>query len=123
MRRRLVALFGALSISIAFAQPAAAVGLSVFPMNQTHNHGVQSSWEQSWSGVSPWDVAFCPRNSPAPTVCFASITNTTATYKYRYYTFWPCYTTNFQQYNWVNDGMNAQQTVWSYAKEYGGSPC
>lgn len=123
MRIRVAAILVALALILTMTASVSATGLTVTPSTQSHAHGVASNWTQSWSGVSPFDVAFCPQLTPAPTYCFASLTNTTLTTKNRSYTFYPCQGTTFKQYAWVNDAVGSQATVYTYATENGGNPC
>lgn len=122
MRRMPLAIAMA-AILLTMAGSVSAVSQTVTPSTQTHGHGVSSNWTQSWGGSSPFDVAFCPQNTPAPTYCFTSLTNTTLTSKSRSYTFYPCVSTLFQQYAWVHDNVGASSTVYTTSREAGGNPC
>lgn len=124
-RRVHVALATSIMLVIATAAPVIAISQSVTPSSQSHAYGVASTWTQSWGGNAPFDVAFCPRNSPTPTVCFTSLNNTNLVSRNRSYTFYPCRSTTFQQYAWVRDqgGAGAQSTIYTYATEGAGAPC
>lgn len=122
--RRLLVSAGILTVLTAsLAGTAWAIGQSVTPGTQTHNHGVASNWTQAWSGTGPFDVAFCPQQSPGPVYCFVSLSNTSLTTKARTYTFYPCVTTTFTQYAWIEDATGSSVTTYATAKEYGGTPC
>ncbi|HJP88992.1 MAG TPA: hypothetical protein VJ850_08165 [Candidatus Limnocylindrales bacterium] len=114
----------ALFLAISAPLTAFAIGQSVSPSTQTHNHGVASNWAHSWSGVSPFVVSFCPSVNTGNVICFGGY-HTSTTSANRTYTFWPCVTTNFKNYAFVadDDGNGAQSNVYTHASEGGGNPC
>ena len=99
--------------------PVFANSATVSPANQTHNHGVKSSWTLSWTGTPQFDATFTHGDGSG-----IEIWTNGLSYNHSY-TFWPCTTTNFHQILTVWDSSNPPLVAQggSYAKEYGGTPC
>jgi hypothetical protein len=92
---------------------------SINPLNQTHNHGVKSTWALSWTGHPQFDAVFTHGDGTGIEIWTNGLSFNHS------YTFYPCATTNYHQILTVWDSSNpslvAQQD--SHAKELGGNPC
>ena len=107
-------------LTLALVSPALAVTADATPESQSHAHGVQSSWNGSWTGASPYDVVFYYgdgfRDDRGSNVVVHS-----ATFAHTYY---PCsghtYTAHLNVWENNNDTPAIDYVT---AFEAGGNPC
>lgn len=75
----------AVVLALVTSGPVSAAGANAEPESQTHNHGVASQWNLTWSGDPLFDYDFFYGDR-----WFLSVDNTAAVARNTSRTFWPC---------------------------------